>query len=129
VDQEPILIDKIRFLAVGVLYGAVARVIFGYKLHWRPVFTVMSVSFLFLVPLVLGFLVVYVGEGEGPPWGWWRWIVTPWIAALLALGGALALAWEGIICVFLWLPVFLIMSNLARQRCGDGGSPMARLSA
>ncbi|HEV7517343.1 MAG TPA: hypothetical protein VGR07_13665, partial [Thermoanaerobaculia bacterium] len=98
--------------SVGVFYGAVARFFFGYKLPWGPVFTVMSVSFLFLVPLVLGFLVVYVGEGEGPPWGWWRWIVTPWVAALLALGGALALAWEGIICVFLWIPVFLTMSSL-----------------
>jgi len=61
-------------VAVGVLYGAIARVFFGYKLPWESVFTVMSVSFLFLVPLVLGFLVVYVGEREGPPWGWWRWI-------------------------------------------------------
>jgi len=37
---------------------------------------------------------------------------VPWPPALLSLGTALLLGWEGIICIFLWLPLFLVMSAL-----------------
>ncbi|HTQ80774.1 MAG TPA: hypothetical protein VMM92_12315 [Thermoanaerobaculia bacterium] len=101
-------------ILAGVLYGALARVFFGYH-RFSGVFEVMSVAFLFLVPLVLGFLTVYLGEREepaGPGWGWARRLVVPWASSLLALASALALAWEGLICVFLWIPLFLLMSSL-----------------
>jgi hypothetical protein len=103
---------------IGVLYGAVARASFGY--HWvrDDLFGLMSVSFLFLVPLVLGFLAVYLGERGGPPWSWGKRILVPWASALLALGGALVLAWEGIICIFLWVPLFLVMSSLGGIAAG-----------
>lgn len=103
---------------IGVLYGACARAAFGHRWMHGDVFSVMSISFLFLVPLVLGFLAVYLGERKGPPWSWWKRIVVPWASALLALGGALAVAWEGIICIALWLPLFLVMSSLGGIAAG-----------
>jgi hypothetical protein len=98
-------------VAVGVLYGALARAFFGYHL-FKGSFEVMSFTFLFLVPAVLGFLTVYLGEREGARWGWGMCIVVPWLPALLCLAAALALAWEGLICVVLWVPLFLAMSSL-----------------
>jgi hypothetical protein len=95
---------------LGVLYGALARVVFGWKLA-ETVFGVMTAGFIFAVPFALGFLVVWLGERERP-WGWGSRIIMPWVSSLLALGGALALAWEGLICIVLWVPLFMIMSSL-----------------
>jgi uncharacterized protein YndB with AHSA1/START domain len=97
-------------LACGVVYGAVARLVFGLK-ELQDAFGVMTGAFILLVPFALGVITVVVGERE-ESWSWWRWIWVPWLAALLALGGALALAWEGIICVALWVPLFMILASL-----------------
>jgi hypothetical protein len=97
-------------LLIGVGYGALARLVFGLDL-FKDEFGVMTTSFIFLVPFGLGIAAVMVGERHSR-WKWWQWIVIPWLAALLALGAALALAWEGIICIFLWVPLFLVLSSL-----------------
>lgn len=118
--------------AAGAAYGLFVRLVFG--LEWgegKKVMEVMAVSFLFLVPFSLGFLTVFLGEWDGDRWSWVKWLIHPWIPAMLALAGALALAWEGIICIALWLPLVLIMSSLGglaaglvrrfrRSRRGDG---------
>jgi len=104
-------------IAVGVLYGALSRAFFGYH-RFEGAYEVMSFAFLFLVPAVLGFLAVYLGEREGPPWRWWLRIVVPWVPALLSLAGALALAWEGLICVVLWVPLFMLLSSLGGLLAG-----------
>jgi hypothetical protein len=97
-------------LLIGVGYGILARLVFGLD-RFKDEFGVMTASFIFLIPFGLGIAAVMVGERHGR-WKWWQWIVIPWLAALLALGSALALAWEGIICVFLWVPLFLVLSSL-----------------
>lgn len=94
----------------GFAYGIFMRLFFG--LHRvEPIFNVMTIGFLFFVPLGLGFLTIYVGEASGR-WPWGMRIFFPWAPAMLSLGAALCLAWEGIICVFLWVPLFLIMATL-----------------
>src|SRR5580692_747982 len=104
-------------VVVGMLYGALARAVFGFH-RLDDLFSVMSFAFLFLVPLVLGFLAVYLGEREGPPWRWWRRIVMPWVPALLALAASLVLGWEGMICILLWLPLFMVLSSLGGLAAG-----------
>jgi hypothetical protein len=106
-DQKRVLLIAVL---IGVVYGLLARLVFGLKVFENE-FGVMSASFIFLVPFGLGIATVMVGERQGR-WRWWKWIVVPWVAALVALGSALALAWEGIICIFLWIPLFLILSSL-----------------
>lgn len=103
-------------MVTGVAYGALCRLVFGSK-SARDVFGVMTVAFLFLVPCALGFLSVYLGESRRP-WSWWLKLIFPWVPALIALAGALALAWEGLICIFLWLPLFMIMSSLGGALAG-----------
>lgn len=92
-----------------------ARLAFGHHVDsasvFDAVFVPMTVGFLFLVPLALGFLVVWLGERDAG-WSWWQWVVIPWAPAFTALGAALLLAWEGIICIFLWAPLVMIMSSL-----------------
>lgn len=101
---------------LGLLYGLFGRAFFGYH-YFEQSFGVMTVGFLFLVPFVLGYLVVHVGEAKGR-WSWDRRILMPWVAAAACMGSALCLAWEGIICIVLWLPLFLVMTLLGSVAAG-----------
>lgn len=70
----------------------------------------MSTAFIFGVPFALGFVAVWFGDPQNQvPWS--RCVFLPWIAGLLCLMCALALVWEGIICVIIWLPLVLILSS------------------
>ncbi len=110
-------------LLAGIGYGLLARLMFGfdYNAGARNVFEVMAVSFLFLVPFALGFVTVFVGERRGGRWPWWQWLVFPWVAALTALVAALLLAWEGLICIFLWIPLVLVCSSIGGLCAGLAG--------
>jgi len=64
--------------AVGILYGAVARLVFTYS-KFEVYFGVMTIGFIFLVPLALGALAVHVGEKQKKR-GWTYWIFMPWVS-------------------------------------------------
>jgi hypothetical protein len=106
-EQKGVLLVS---LLAGIAYGALARLVFGLDV-FKDIFGVMTASFIFLVPFGLGIATVMVGE-QRVRWCWWQWIVVPWPAALLALGSALLLAWEGIICIMLWVPLFMVLASL-----------------
>jgi hypothetical protein len=93
---------------LGGAYGIFARFIFGFGLV-GDFFEVMSLSFIFGVPLSLGFIAVWFG-----PYRETRKVVdlilVPWLASLTCLACALALVWEGLICVIIWLPLVIIVS-------------------
>jgi uncharacterized protein YndB with AHSA1/START domain len=95
-------------VATGVAYGLVFRVVFGLN-RFEDVFGVMTIGFLFFVPAALGYVTVAVGERHGP-WGWASRILAPVGTALVALFAALVLAWEGLICIVLWLPLTTVMA-------------------
>ena len=111
-------------LGVGVAYGLCARVWFGFEGPggvFGDVFTIMTITFIFVVPAVIGFLTVYLMD-DVPSWG--RSLVVPWVPALLTIGGAVLLAWEGIICAVVWAPVALLLASvggvIARAARGSG---------
>jgi hypothetical protein len=101
---------RIAGVLVGVFYGLCARLAFS--LHdtggW---FAVMSWTFIAGVPTVLGFLTVYLAEREGPL-RWVERVFLPWLTMLLALAGAFALAWEGLICIIMMLPAALVLATM-----------------
>lgn len=102
--------------ALGAAYGVVARVVFG--LHKTGgIFDVMSSSFIIGVPIALGFVTVWFGEYR-EKYGWARRVLTPWAASVACLGCALALAWEGIVCVIIWLPMVLLFSSFGGLLAG-----------
>ena len=101
---------------VGVAYGIAARWLFGLR-ELETAFGVMSIAFLFGVPLVIGILTVSLGTGKTQQ-SVLLWFIAPWWPALATLAAALALVWEGIICIFLWLPVVMIMSSLGGVLAG-----------
>jgi hypothetical protein len=107
-------------LAAGVAYGAFARAAFALDL-FKDLFGVMTVAFLFLVPAAIGFATVFLGERQ-ERWSWWAKLFFPWLPALICLAGALLLAWEGLICIVLWVPLFLVTSTLGGVIAGIAGA-------
>ncbi len=77
----------------------------------------MSSSFIFGVPIVLGFITVRFGEYR-ERYSWPRRILAPWLASLACLGCCLLFAWEGLICIFLWLPLLLVLSSVGGVMAG-----------
>lgn len=111
--MEPLSTRRLGIIgaSLGAAYGLLARLVFGFHLGQNGVFEVMSVAFIFGVPVALGFITVWFGESRNKI-PWLRCIFAPWIAALLCLVCALTLVWEGIICIVIWLPLFLLLSSL-----------------
>lgn len=102
--------------ALGAVYGLLARALLALD-RTGDVFAVMSCSFIVGVPAVLGFVTVWCGEYRAK-YGWARRVLTPWVASLAFLGCCLALVWEGIICVSLWLPLVLVLSSFGGLLAG-----------
>ena len=97
-------------ILAGVVHGLIARWTFGDS-RFEDVLGVMTGSFILLVPFSIGMLVVVLGERRGRM-NFFERISTAVVSALLALAACLALAWEGIICVFLWVPLYAGLAGI-----------------
>jgi len=107
-------------LAVGVVYGLVCRLLFNSKGNPSEglddgLLAIMSLSFIFLVPMALGFLVVWFSETQK---SWARRVFRPWLAGLAFMAAAIAFHLEGLICVTLWLPLVWFMASLGGVLAG-----------
>jgi uncharacterized protein YndB with AHSA1/START domain len=107
-------------LALGVVYGLVCRLLFHSSskpsersLEW--LWAIMSLSFIFLVPLSLGFLVIWFGETKK---NWVGRVFQPWLAGAVFMAAAIVLHLEGFICVILWLPLVWGMSSIGGVLAG-----------
>lgn len=100
----------------GLLYGLLFRLAFGTD-RFGDLFGVMTFAFIFLVPLALGYVTVAIGERDRR-WSWPARLFVPMITALTTLAAALLLAWEGLICIALWLPLFLVLALLGGLLAG-----------
>jgi len=100
-------------VVVGAIYGMASRLIFESPLWHRYTSGhsggAMLVSFLFLTPLVIGAMTVYLRRGAVGVAGA---IVGPWLPMLIVLGLTAAFNIEGSICIVLAAPIFLIASSV-----------------
>jgi hypothetical protein len=77
----------------------------------------MSFSFLFLGPFIAG-LITVAQATRNDPWPVSAWIFAPWIPVFVNMFIALAVAWEGIICVIFIVPPALISASLGGIAAG-----------
>ena len=98
----------------GLLTGLVLRFCFshgwegfGFSHGWEGFLALMSLTFLVLVPAVMGFVTVFVME-RGAPRRWVAWVFAPFIPVVLALVITMLFNIEGLICVVMLLPVALL---------------------
>ena len=91
----------------GLLYGISARLVAGHR-DWMPFFSVMSIAFLWAVPMALGFLTVR----QHPRPSWPYRLFAPWLPTAAMLAFCWVVGWEGAICIAMALPILLVMSTL-----------------
>src|SRR5690606_41177546 len=106
---------KNTLIAIGipVLYAVVLRLFFGID-TWSKLFSVMSITFLFLSPTIVGALTVYLSNPENAKKIVYR-IFTPWIPIFIFLIITLVLQVEGWACWLMILPAFLIAASIDRK--------------
>lgn len=112
-------------LGVPVLYALGVRYFFGLS-STSELYSVMSVTFLFLMPTVIGALTVYLSSPQRANGLVYR-LLVPWVPVLLFFALTIALSWEGWICWIMVMPLFLAAASLGgliggylRNRTGDG---------
>lgn len=105
-------LSKNSLIAIGIptLYAVLLRLVFGVK-TWNELFSVMSITFLFLLPTIVGALTVYLSKIENVKQLSYR-IFIPWIPIFLFLVITMVLSIEGWACWIMILPIFLIAASI-----------------
>src|SRR6218665_4015349 len=100
----------LKIIAIPTLYAIVMRFFFGVE-TWTNLFGVMTVSFLFFLPTIVGALTVYYSSEENAQKILYK-IFAPWIPIFLFFIITLLLAWEGWACWLMVLPLFLLAASV-----------------
>lgn len=103
-------INSLKIIAIPTAYALIMRFVFGVK-DWEGAFKMMSVTFLFLLPCIVGMLTVYFSRDRSAGKLVYR-IFAPWIPVLVFFLITFVLAIEGWPCLVMILPVFLIAASL-----------------
>jgi hypothetical protein len=109
----------------GTLYGICVRLaalftagaLFNNSIVNNPIFSVMSVAFLFVMPFVSGFLSVYFAEVRQRQ-SWVVWLLLPWITVLGGCAAMFVFLMEGLICILMSLPIGLLFSSVGGLAAG-----------
>jgi hypothetical protein len=95
-------------LLAGMLYGIVAQLTARLP-PLRTSFVVMSVGYVFVLPLLIGVVTSLARPREAGFWGALGWPLLSCALCLLAAG---AVGWEGSICLIMAAPVYLTLAVL-----------------
>ncbi len=102
-------------ILTGLTYALATRVIFGLDLEWidfgpaANAVSVMTFAFVFVVPFAAGFVTGYVSKTGTPMW---YYLFAPWVTILLLLFFSFIFELEGLICIVIISPAFLLMGTL-----------------
>lgn len=98
-------------LAYGITYGLVTRALFAMETDWDilPTYGLMTLSFMFFVPLVIGIITAYYNEQILRASK-----IVALVMPLFSILGVIMISvffnWEGIICALMAIPVFAFMA-------------------
>jgi hypothetical protein len=103
-------INFLKMLAIPLLYALLLRFIFGVT-TWKELFSVMSISFLFCLPTIMGILTLYFSSVEGAQ-KISNQIFLPWIPIFAFFIITLIIKIEGWACWIMVLPLFLFAASI-----------------
>ncbi len=103
------LLTFLKVIAIPTGYALILRFFFGLA-TWQDLFSVMSITFLFFLPTIVGALTVYFSSIDKVRNISYR-IFVPWIPTLIFLAITLAFAIEGWACWLMVLPLFFIAAS------------------
>ena len=119
-DESVSLKDNIKLIGSGAAAGLVYGVIFRYGAQIfpnSPVFAVMTLGFMLLLPLAMGFITIFVIERrQAQPI--WIWFILPWVTVAGAEAAMMVAEWEGMICIVMFTPIALGASTLGGVAAG-----------
>lgn len=104
------LLTALKILAIPTAYALVLRLIFGIE-TWKDIYSVMSISFLFCLPVITGALTVFYSPEHNAKKIAYR-IFAPWMPIFLFFFFTLVFSLEGWACWLMALPLFLIAASL-----------------
>jgi hypothetical protein len=106
------ILTGLFIIGIPVIYALLVRLIFGKELNsWDDFFSVMSISFLFLLPTIIGALTVYLSKIDLVESYTYR-IFIPWLPIFIFLIITIAIELEGWACWIMILPVFLLAASI-----------------
>lgn len=108
--QNRKLITFLKIISIPVLYAIALRFVFGVK-SWNNLFSVMSLTFLFCSPFIVGVLTVYFSPEKYARKIGYK-ILMPWVPIFLFFIITLLIKMEGWACWLMILPIFLIFSSI-----------------
>lgn len=109
---------KTILLVIGIptLYALLLRLFFGVE-TLDDLYKVMSISFLFLLPTIVGYLTIYFSDIKLVRKLSYR-IIVPWIPIFCFFLLTLLMAIEGWACWIMVLPLFMLASSLGGLLAG-----------
>ena len=96
--------------SIPTIYAVILRLLFGIE-KWEDMFGVMTLTFLFLLPTIVGTLTVYLSSIENAKKSSYKFF-APWIPIFLFLIITIILAIEGWACWLMILPLFLFAASI-----------------
>jgi hypothetical protein len=103
-------IKILKVIAIPTGYALVMRFLFGVS-TWGDMFDVMSKTFLFCLPTIMGALTIYLSNDENLKSRAYR-IFMPWTPVLFFFVITLVANIEGWACWIMILPIFLVAASL-----------------
>jgi hypothetical protein len=119
-EPKPVVARTLPFalwwpILAGVLVGLLMRFVFS-GIGKQP-YSTMSGSFLFLSPVIVGMVTVYVAE-KAKRRTWYYYFYAPFLANVFFVLGSLAILIEGLICAIIIVPLFAVFGGLAGLAMG-----------
>jgi hypothetical protein len=113
---------------LGVLYGLFIRFGAQVKIFNSGAAFVMTSSFIFLAPMVMGFLTIRRAAVAGPV-PMWLWFAGPSATVLFTLAGVVFFKLEGLICMIMALPVLMISAIIGGVIAGASSQSKRNISS
>jgi hypothetical protein len=100
--------------ASGALFGCTFRLAFSNSSNAVAFASVliMTIGFLVIVPFSMGYLGVhrYLKSTPAESIVWNKWLFLPWASVIISMLFALAVKWEGLVCIIYAAPLMLFFS-------------------
>lgn len=97
-------------IGLGLTYSLTARLLFdNYNFAQSGL---LSLSFLVAMPLALGALTAHFIPAKAGASTWWRLLWAPFLVVLSFLVASLAFHLEGLICILIMCPLFLLLAAI-----------------
>ena len=108
--KNPILLKRLGIFVFPVLYGLLLRLVFELT-QFHEVFGLMSFSFLFIGPFIMGYISTYFSDEESLKSKAYI-IFVPWISIFIFFVITLISELEGWACWLMVSPLFLLASSI-----------------